>query len=139
MHHRRLGPVALGALLALMLARPTSTSTQIVNEDTFRHSAGQSVTPSFEGWFKNADGTFSLLFGYMNRNFDEELDIPIGPSNKIEPGAPDQGQPTHFLTRRHVGVFTITVPSDFAKQQIKWTLVSNKEVITIPGHLRPEW
>src|SRR5690349_1622266 len=60
------------------------------------HDSGQDVTPAFEGWFKNSDGTVEILFGYHNRNQKQELDIPIGPSNKIEPGNPDQGQPTHF-------------------------------------------
>jgi hypothetical protein len=60
------------------------------------HDSGQDVTPAFEGWFKNADGTVDILFGYNNRNQKQELDIPIGPNNKIEPGNPDQGQPTHF-------------------------------------------
>src|SRR5207247_893469 len=68
------------------------------------HDSGQSVTGAFEGWFPNSDGTFSILLGYYNRNLKQELDIPIGPDNRIEPGGPDQGQPTHFLTRRQWGV-----------------------------------
>src|SRR2546423_12857160 len=59
------------------------------------HDSGQSVTGAFEGWFKNPDGSFSLLLGYFNRNLKEELDIPIGAENRIEPGGPDRGQPTH--------------------------------------------
>ena len=81
------------------------------------HDSGQSVTPAFEGWFANADGTYSILFGYFNRNMKQELDIPIGPDNKIEPAGPDQGQPTHFMTRRQWGVFTVTVPKDFGSQE----------------------
>src|SRR5258706_5094328 len=64
------------------------------------HNAGQGVTAAYEGWFKNPDGTFTLLFGYYNRNLRQELDIPVGPNNRIEPSGPDQGQPTHFLPRR---------------------------------------
>ena len=62
-------------------------------------SSGLNVVPSFEGWEKNADGTFNLVFGYLNRNYDEIVDIPIGPNNSIEPGGPDRGQPTHFFPR----------------------------------------
>jgi hypothetical protein len=29
---------------------------------------GASVTPAFEGWYQNDDGSFSLLIGYFNRN-----------------------------------------------------------------------
>ena len=103
------------------------------------HDSGQSVTGAFEGWFKNSDGSVSLLFGYFNRNLKEELDIPIGPNNHIEPGGPDQGQPTHFLTRRHWGVFTVTVPKDFGEQKLIWILVANGQTTSIPGSLNPLW
>src|SRR5262245_25371094 len=66
---------------------------------------GANVTPVFEGWFDNPDGSHNLLIGYYNRNTREELDIPIGPNNRFEPGNPDMGQPTHFLTRRRYGFF----------------------------------
>src|ERR1041384_1302564 len=72
------------------------------------HESGQSVTGAFEGWFPNADGSISLLAGYFNRNAKQEFDISPGPNNRIEPGGPDQGQPTHFLPGRQWGVFTIT-------------------------------
>ncbi len=89
------------------------------------HDAGQSVTAAYEGWFANPDGSFSLLFGYFNRNFKQELDVPTGPENRIEPGGPDRGQPTHFLPRRQWGVFTITVPKDFGNNQLTWKIVAN--------------
>src|SRR5438874_9503842 len=76
-------------------------------------SAGQTVTPAFEGWYKNADGSYSISFGYYNRNSEEAVDIPIGPNNFIEPGNQNQGQPTHFEPRRHWGVFAVKVPADF--------------------------
>jgi hypothetical protein len=103
------------------------------------HESGQDVTPSFEGWFKNADGSFELLFGYHNRNTRQELDIPIGPNNRIEPGGPDQGQPTHFMPRRGTGVFTIRVPKDFGTKKITWTLVSAGKTNAIPGSLDSRW
>jgi hypothetical protein len=98
---------------------------------------GASVTPAFEGWFENPDGTYSLLVGYYNRNSKEALDIPIGPNNRIEPGPPDQGQPTHFEPGRRWGVFVLRVPKDFGKQTISWTLVANGEVQSIPFTLNP--
>jgi hypothetical protein len=103
------------------------------------HASGQSVTPSFEGWYPNADGSFSLSFGYMNRNYKEELDIPVGMNNRFEPGPPDRGQPTHFLPRRHTGVFVVVVPKDFGDRKLTWTLTAHGQTISIPGHLRPEW
>jgi hypothetical protein len=103
------------------------------------HARGESVTPSFEGWYRNADGTFSLSFGYMNRNFEEALDIPVGPDNRIEPGPEDRGQPTHFVPRRQTGIFTIVVPRDFGSQKLTWTITAHGQTFSIPGHLRPEW
>ena len=39
--------------------------------------------------------------------------MPIGPNNRIEPGGPDMGQPTHFLPGRQSGMFIVTVPKEF--------------------------
>ena len=103
------------------------------------HESGQSVTGAYEGWFQNQDGTYSLLAGYYNRNRSQELDIPVGPNNRMEPGGPDQGQPTHFLTSRQWGVFTVTVPKDFGTKKLTWTLVSNGKATTIPLSLDALW
>ncbi|HEY7338562.1 MAG TPA: hypothetical protein VH639_26985 [Bryobacteraceae bacterium] len=103
------------------------------------HDSGQSVTPAFEGWFPNPDGTFSILWGYYNRNLKEDLDIRVGDDNRMEPGGRDQGQPTHFLTRRQWGVFTVTVPKDFGSKKLTWTLTSNGATWSIPASLDPLW
>lgn len=103
------------------------------------HESGQDVTPSFEGWFKNPDGSFELLLGYHNRNTKEEIDIPIGPNNRIEPGGPDQGQPTHFMPRRGTGVFTIKVPKDFGTKKITWTLTHAGKTNAVPASLDSRW
>ena len=101
--------------------------------------SGQSVTPAFEGWFKNADGSIGLLLGYYNRNRSQTLDIPIGPANRIEPGGPDQGQPTHFLTLRQWGVFAIVVPADFKGGTLTWTLTANSKTMTVPMTLNKDY
>jgi hypothetical protein len=94
--------------------------------------AGMGITPAFEGWYQNEDGSFTLLIGYFNRNAKETLDIPIGPNNRIEPGGPDMGQPTYFGVRRNWGVFTIKVPKDFGNKRYTWTIVSNGQTASIP-------
>ena len=104
-----------------------------------QHDSGQSVTAAFEGWFPNPDGTFSILFGYLDRNAKQELDIPIGPENKVEPGGPDQGQPTHFLPGRQWGVFTVTVPKDFGSKKITWAITANGTTTQIPASLAELW
>ena len=88
------------------------------------YSRGQNVSPGYEGWEQNEDGSFNFLFGYMNRNWLEEIDVPVGPENTISPGPADQGQPTHFLPRRNRFVFRVRVPADFGDQEMVWTLTT---------------
>jgi hypothetical protein len=103
------------------------------------HESGASITGAFEGWFKNADGSFSLLLGYFNRNSKQEVDIPVGPDNRIDPGGPDQGQPTHFLTGRQWGMFVVKVPADFGKNKLTWTIAANGQNLVIPASLHPDY
>jgi len=100
---------------------------------------GTSVIGAYEGWFTEKDGSIRMLVGYFNRNTAQELDIPVGPNNHIDPGGPDQGQPTHFLTARQFGVFTIKVPKDFGDRKLTWTIVANGFTNTITMHLKKDW
>ena len=102
-----------------------------------KFARGQDVVPSFDGWIRNPDGTFTLVFGYLNRNYEEELAIPAGPDNKVEPGGSDQGQPTYFLQRRHAWVFRVTVPADFGNKEVIWTITVNGRSEKAYGHLYP--
>ena len=105
-----------------------------------RFPSGQAVMPAYEGWERNADGSFNLVFGTMNRNWAEEIDIPIGPANNLEPGGPDQGQPTHFLPRRNRFLFRVRVPADFGDNEVVWTLTSpNGETKRAYATLHPEY
>lgn len=101
--------------------------------------SGQTVTPVFEGWYRNADGSFSLSFGYYNRNAAEVIEIPVGPDNFIAPGDANQGQPTHFAARRHWGVFAVKVPANFGTQKVTWTIRMRGETFAIPGSLAADW
>src|SRR5690242_9310416 len=71
------------------------------------YNSGLNVAPAYEGWEIGADGAKYFLFGYMNRNWEEELDVPVGAENSFSPGNPDQGQPTHFLPRRNRFIFRV--------------------------------
>ena len=86
------------------------------------YNSGQTVSPGYEGWEENPDASFNFLFGYMNRNWQEEIDVPVGPDNNIEPGGPDFGQPTRFLPRRNRFVFKVRVPKDWGEKELVWTL-----------------
>jgi hypothetical protein len=107
---------------AWILMAPTLSVAQAPYYGAVRMARGQDVTPAFEGWMANLDGTFTLYFGYMNRNYEEELDIPVGADNNIEPGG-DRGQPTHFYSRRQRLVFSMVVPKDWGpERKVVWTL-----------------
>lgn len=126
--------------LACLLANSGSLAAQqgLPLEPT--HESGQGVTGSFEGWFPNQDGTFTLLMGYFNRNQFAAVDVPIGPDNQIQPGGPDQGQPTHFLPGgRQWGLFTIIVPKDFGDKKLTWTITVNGKTSVIPMSLKSLW
>jgi hypothetical protein len=111
--------------LALVFAAAVSLTAPTESRAQQSFATGQNIAPAYEGWERNPDGSFNLVFGYMNRNWGEVVDVPIGPGNTIEPGAPDQGQPTHFYPRRNRFVFRIRVPADFGDKELVWTLTSN--------------
>jgi hypothetical protein len=138
------------ATLAWMAAATWAPSGQeraseIKPSDGLSHARGELVAPVFEGWFRDDTGTLMLSFGYFNRNFEQELDIPIGPDNKIEPGPADQGQPTHFVPRRQWGAFAVTVSKELErrlaaeKKTVTWTLRANNQPVTIPANLGPAY
>src|SRR5687768_6305578 len=127
----RRGIAFCAAMLCVLLTAASSARQSLPLEPP--KDAGMGVTPAFEGWYANEDGTFTLLIGYFNRNAKQTLDIPIGPNNRIEPGGPDMGQPTYFGVRRNWGVFTITVPKDFGStKRYTWTIVANGKTASIP-------
>jgi len=120
--------------LALIVMAPTSARTQM------RYARGQNVAPAFEGWERNPDGTFNMVFGYLNRNYEEQVDIPIGPDNSVDLGGDDRGQPTHFYPRRQRFVFKVAVPKDWDKnRKVAWTLTSHGRTDVAKGWLQPEW
>lgn len=100
---------------------------------------GQTIQPVYEGWEKNPDGSFSMLFGYLNRNYEESPTIPVGADNSFSPGPADRGQPTHFYPRRQSFVFRVTVPADWGKQDLVWTVNHGGKALTAYGSLTPNW
>ncbi len=101
-------------------------------------NVGEAVWPAFEGWFRNDDGSLTLLLGYFNRN-QESVAVRIGDDNRIEPGGPDRGQPTVFESGRGWGVFSINVPADFGNQKLTWTLVANGQTAEVSFWLNPPY
>ena len=129
------GTAAIGALLGLALgagaaaAQPPGTLQQF----------GAPVYPAYEGWYENPDGSVTLLAGYFNANTEEVVDVPVGENNHVEPGPPDQGQPTRFAPGRSWGVFTIRIPGGDPDRRVIWRLTANGETTSVPMHLDPQW
>ena len=122
----------LVALLTLALVWVPGSAAQT-------YSRGQNVAPVFEGWEPNPDGSFNLVFGYMNRNWLEKLDVPVGENNSFSPGPADRGQPTHFLPRRNRFVFKVRVPADWGDKELVWTLTANGVTERAYASLRPDY
>jgi hypothetical protein len=128
------GPLTLVVALSAQNQSP-SFPTEV---SQIRFNSGQSVVPYFEGWIRNADGTFDLVFGYFNRNWKQELVVPVGADNKVEPSSSDGGQPTYFLARRQRFLYRVRVPADFGKKEVTWTITSNGRTEKGYGTLQPE-
>ena len=104
-----------------------------------RWNRGKNVQPVFDGWEQNSDGSFNLVFGYLNRNYEEQPVIPVGPNNRMEPGNIDRGQPTHFYNRRQQFTFKVRVPADWGDKDLVWTVTHNGRTDKAFGSLWPVW
>jgi hypothetical protein len=112
----------------------------VSSAQSLSYTKGQNISPAYEGWEQGADGQQYFLFGYMNRNWEEEIDVPVGPENGFNVGGADQGQPTHFLPRRNRFVFRVKVPNGFtAKDELIWTLTSHGKTEKAYATLRPDY
>jgi hypothetical protein len=102
-------------------------------------AGGEAIFPVLEGWGPLKDGSTAILLGYYNRNRSTAVDIPIGPDNRIEPGGPDYGQPTHFEPSQQHGVFAIKVPANFGATRLTWTLKAHGQEAKVTFWLNPPY
>jgi mono/diheme cytochrome c family protein len=131
---------AAAALVAAGFAIVVSSATaQPADDLRIRYNSGQPVVPVFEGWERLEDGTFDMVFGYLNRNHVEEVVVPVGPANNLEPEGPDLGQPAYFYPRVHHFVFRVNVPKDWGAKEIVWTITANGKTEKAYGSLAPRW
>lgn len=137
-HRFRIHLLRASLVIAVGLAVGGLGWAQQVPGGLIRHDTGQGVSPVYEGWYRTPDGRIEASFGYFNRNYEERLHVPVGPDNRITPGPADQGQPTYFLPRRQVGVFTIELPPD-ATEEVTWTLSLRGQTMEIPVNLDEEY
>lgn len=115
-------------------------ATVSAHAQSLSYSRGQNVSPAYEGWEMAGDGTKYFVFGYMNRNWEEEIDVPVGPDNGFNIGGADQGQPTHFLPRRNRFIFRVPVPTSFTeKDELVWTLTTKGKTEKAYASLRLDY
>lgn len=136
-----LGGVALALLVWSASAGATALQAQQTQPwpNSPLASEGQPVFPFMEGWYDNGDGTYTISFGYLNRNPDETLEIPLGERNYIEPERYDGMQPTTFLPSRNRGVFAITISADQRDEDIWWYITdTDGTVYKVPGRTNAE-
>lgn len=128
-----LGSLAFGIPLA-EAQNPSVPPTWIPD---IKFSSGREVLPYLEGWILNHDGSFDFVFGYFNRNWEQELAIPVGAENSVMPGGPDRGQPTYFLPRRQSRIFRVRVPKDWGDKVLTWSITANGRTETVMAQLLP--
>lgn len=130
----------LSVALFLLIAGLVSLKAQQDSFPGYPETRGLDVSPTFDGWKSNPDGTITMYFGYYNRNTDEAVDVPIGPDNTFDLGNGDQGQPTHFYPGRKWWVFQVVVPKDWPKdKRVVWTLVNGGRTNQAKGWLEAQW
>jgi hypothetical protein len=138
-------PLAVFALPALLALSASVVFAQSVNTDAlppdngYGRVGGQNVQPFFEGWQRQPGGRLVMWFGYLNRNFDEQVDVPVGSDNKFDLRA-DMGQPSHFYPRRRLFVFKVDVPDNWpADKKLVWSVTAHGRNSSASGWLQPEW
>ena len=134
----RLSATVLSVALGVVLGGAAHAGAQ-ADPQNFMFNSGQTIQPFFDGWSRNDDGSFEMHFGYLNRNYVEELHVPVGAANRMTPGEADRGQPTYFYPRQNRRVFSATVPSDWGEQELIWQVTVNGEPYRAIGWLQPEW
>jgi len=119
---------------AALLAQTQSTEVHI------RYNSGQSITPIYEGWERVPDGSFNMVFGYLNRNHVEQVSLPVGAQNNFDPGPADRGQPAYFYPRENHFMFRVNVPKDWdRKKEVVWTLTVHGKTETARATLMDIW
>ena len=134
----RLNCLVATLCLAVVLGTPRGADAQ-ADPQNFQFNSGQTLQPFFEGWTHNPDGSFEMHFGYFNRNYVEELHVPLGPNNRMSPDGPDRGQPTYFYPHSNHNVFSATVPADWGDKRLVWQTTIRNETFQALGWLQPEW
>jgi hypothetical protein len=82
--------------------------------------SNQPIYPVYDGFVKNADGSYTLSFAYFSHN-GETVTIAPGAPNAFAPTPGDRMQPTTFLPGHWRFQCVMVVPPDF-DGKMKWTV-----------------
>ncbi len=142
-------PIIIVVTLALAVSLPAASQERRMS------MSGEITSPAYEGWWPNEGGGYKLFFGYMNSNWRETFNVPIGQENYFSEvgegelddleidgydfSQADMGQPTHFYPRRNPFLFTIDVPEDFGDKELVWTLKTRGTLARAYGSLKPDY
>ncbi len=131
---QRFNKAMIAVALGLIATISISAQAQPERYLTLTPPTGLPVIPVMEGWVANPDGTTTISFGTINRNEEDDIDIPVGENNYIEPAKYNGMQPTHFPSGRRTGIFTVTVPEAETDEDVWWYLkTGDSEVLKVPG------
>lgn len=131
--------IGIGLICSVAALSAQGVLDRLPPETGIHYAAGQNVQPFFEGWQRYPDGSVSMWFGYLNRNFKEQVDVPVGVENSFDPGV-DRGQPTHFYPRRQQFVFKVDLPKDWDKdKKLTWTVTAHGRTSKAVGWMQPQW
>ena len=126
-------------MFAASLALAIGSAYITAHAQVLTYSKGQPISAAYEGWEVDPDGAKYFIFGYENKNWEEEMDIPVGPDNGFQPGPIDRNQPTHFFPRRNRYVFRVPVPTQFKEtDELVWTLNTHGRTSKAYASLRPD-
>jgi hypothetical protein len=106
------GSVALVAAILLSVSPFALCASEV--------QANQPIYPVYDGYVKNADGSYTLSFAYFSHNANE-VTIQPGPNNSWAPAPGDRMQPITFLPGHWRYQCVMVVPADF-DGKMKWTL-----------------
>jgi len=108
------------------------TRTAVATADFQTKCSGPPIPPTnepigvFAACVTNNGSTYDATFGYLNEN-SNDVTVPIGPLNAVNPGPDDQGQPDTFSSGFVAAAFTVHgIPASTA---VTWT-------VTVDGQVR---
>lgn len=111
----KVSPITCLAAAALALVGALAASNRAVHAQPT-----QPIYLQYDGWVRNADGSYTLAFGYFNMN-NVDVRVPPGDANGFAPGPADRNQPATFVKGRRRFACSMLVDRTF-DGKLQWTV-----------------